>query len=104
MNNEPLYQALGATIREARKRAGLTQEELARSVSMSRASVTNVELGRQSLLVDQLVRFAEALQLEPAQLFARTRILDEPQAASSSAAGLSPEAAAWLDSLRRRDA
>lgn len=39
----------------------MNQEGLSLKVGLSRTSVTNIELGRQSVLVHQLVAFAQAL-------------------------------------------
>jgi transcriptional regulator with XRE-family HTH domain len=43
----------------------LTQEKLAQRVGISRASLANIEVGRQSVLVHQLYALAEALKLNP---------------------------------------
>lgn len=65
---EELYAAIGETIRARRERKGMTQAALAALVGMSRPSVANIERGRQSLLVHQLVDFATALGVEPVSL------------------------------------
>ena len=62
------YKRLGQRIREARTRSGLTQQELAAKVDLTRTSVTNIELGRQKLLVHALVEIAAALQVAPDKL------------------------------------
>lgn len=63
MNAETLYRHIGATIKRRRKQLGLTQERLAKQMSTSRASLANVETGRQNVLVHQLYGFAENLDL-----------------------------------------
>jgi transcriptional regulator with XRE-family HTH domain len=45
----------------ARERAGLTQEDLAREVGLTRTSITNIERGRQKLLIHALFAIAQAL-------------------------------------------
>jgi transcriptional regulator with XRE-family HTH domain len=65
---ENFYKKLGQRIREARNHNGFTQQELAAKVDLTRTSVTNIELGRQKLLVHALVEIADALQVAPAQL------------------------------------
>jgi len=65
---ENFYKKLGQRIREARTNSGFTQQELAAKVDLTRTSVTNIELGRQELLVHALVEIADALQIAPAQL------------------------------------
>jgi transcriptional regulator with XRE-family HTH domain len=60
-----LYQAVGARIRKRRDELGITQQSLGEQVGLSRTSVTNVEQGRQAILLHQLVQFARALGAEP---------------------------------------
>jgi transcriptional regulator with XRE-family HTH domain len=68
MNPESIYRHIGAVIRRGRKRfkPRLTQEALAQRVGISRASLANIETGRQSVLVHQLYALAAALDLAPA--------------------------------------
>jgi transcriptional regulator with XRE-family HTH domain len=63
-----LHTALGKKIRQQRQSSGLTQAELADRLSISRTSLTNVELGRQRLLVDQLYKMADVLNTRPQDL------------------------------------
>lgn len=67
MNPESIYRHIGAVIRRGRKRfkPRLTQELLAQRVGISRASLANIETGRQSVLVHQLYALAAALDLAP---------------------------------------
>ena len=51
---------LGRRIRAART-GKITQEKLGELVGLSRTSITNIECGRQRLLVDQLVDIADAI-------------------------------------------
>lgn len=61
-------------IRDLRKGLGQTQERLAAQIGMSRASLANIEAGRQQVLVHHLFAVAEALQLDsPAQLLLSPR-------------------------------
>lgn len=78
---ENFYKKLGQRIREARNRSGFTQQELAAKVELTRTSVTNIELGRQKLLVHALVEIADALRITPDQLLPTTA---EPAPQSSS--------------------
>src|SRR5262249_32483599 len=68
MNPESVYEHIGAVIRRGRRKfkPRLTQEALARRVGISRASLANIETGRQSVLVHQLYALAAALDLAPA--------------------------------------
>ncbi len=58
---------LGRRIRAARE-GKLTQAALGASVGLSRTAITNIECGRQRLLVDQLVEIAAAIGIPPAEL------------------------------------
>jgi transcriptional regulator with XRE-family HTH domain len=68
MNPESIYRHIGAVVRRGRWKfkPRLTQETLARRVNISRASLANIETGRQSVLVHQLYALAAALDLAPA--------------------------------------
>jgi transcriptional regulator with XRE-family HTH domain len=65
---DPIYPHLGAAIKARRKTLGMKQKTLAGMLSISRGSLANIETGRQSVLVHQLYRFAEALELSPSDL------------------------------------
>ena len=57
---EPLYVALGHRVLDERNRAGWTQQDLACQVGLSRTSIANIELGRQRLMLHQIVALADA--------------------------------------------
>lgn len=63
-----VYALVGQAIKEKRELAGLTQEGLAQRVSLTRTSITNIEKGRQRILVHTLFQIAEALLIEPSAL------------------------------------
>jgi transcriptional regulator with XRE-family HTH domain len=67
MNPDSIYQHIGEVIRARRQssKPRLTQEALAKRVGISRASLANIETGRQGVLVHQLYALAEALKLAP---------------------------------------
>lgn len=62
---EACHQATGMRIRIIREAVGMTQEELAKRVGYTRVSVTNIETGRQRLLMDVIEQFAKALNTTP---------------------------------------
>ena len=62
------YERLGDRIRQARKAAGLSQEELGSRVGLNRSSISNVEKGRQRILAHVLMDFSAALKVPPARL------------------------------------
>ncbi len=55
-------------IKEARKRVGISQAELARRVGLHQSGVSRIERGTRALSVARLRRFAAALGLSPAAL------------------------------------
>jgi DNA-binding XRE family transcriptional regulator len=69
-DQQAFYDEVGRRIRDARKRRTppLTQDELARSVGLTRTSITNVEQGRQKCLLHTLADIAAALHVEVGSL------------------------------------
>lgn len=65
---ELIYIELGDRIRDYRKRARITQECLAKNVGISRASLANIELGRQRIMLHLLNVFACHLGIKPQEL------------------------------------
>jgi transcriptional regulator with XRE-family HTH domain len=66
--SDRFYSAVGERIREARLRAGLSQDEVARRGRLNRFFVSRVETGAENLSLQSLGRFALALGVTPAQL------------------------------------
>jgi transcriptional regulator with XRE-family HTH domain len=64
VDQDTFYSTIGQKIRERRSERGLTQAQLAKLLSLSRTSVTNIESGRQKLLVHTLVQIASVLNME----------------------------------------
>jgi transcriptional regulator with XRE-family HTH domain len=62
------YTEVGRRVRRARETAGLTQEKLATRVALSRTSVTNIESGRQKMMLHTLCEIASVLDIDPATL------------------------------------
>lgn len=63
------YEHLGARIRQLRRHR-LSQEKLAEAAGLSRASIVNIEGGRQRLLVHNLFEIARVLNVTPSELIA----------------------------------
>lgn len=97
MEKSTIYEAVGGNIRRERLVRELNQTELARRVGLSRTSITNLELGRQSILVHQLVSIANALGVDPASLIAI-----ENDAVVDVVPQLSPQLSKWVESLKSR--
>lgn len=66
---EPVYVSFGEIIKAHRLKRGWTQTDLADRVGLSRTSVTNIEIGRQRVLLSDLFAFARALDVTPKSLF-----------------------------------
>jgi transcriptional regulator with XRE-family HTH domain len=62
------YKRVGQLIREARNRAELSQEDLGSAAHLRRSSISNIENGRQHILVHTLVEISDALGVEPETL------------------------------------
>ena len=71
-NDGAFYAQVGRRVRALRGKRGLTQEALASLVDLTRTSITNIEKGRQKLLLHTLVDLAKALRVEPVELLPRT--------------------------------
>ena len=63
MDQNIFNRTLGGNLRRLRNVARLTQDGLASSISVSRATIANMETGRQAISAYQLVRIAHALNL-----------------------------------------
>lgn len=63
------YRSVGARIRQLRG-SRLTQEELAKRAGLSRASVVNLEAGRQKLLLHHAFSIARTLGVSPSEFIA----------------------------------
>lgn len=64
MQTEHIYKHIGSTIKTRRKALNWTQDVLASKLFISRASLANIETGRQNVLVHQLYSFAKTLELD----------------------------------------
>ena len=63
MSDKLIYEEFGQRVATRRKELKLTQAKLAAKVGLSRASLANIECGRQSVLLHHVYRFASALDL-----------------------------------------
>ncbi len=69
---DDFYVQVGRRLRTARKRAHLTQAQLAESISMTRSSVANLEAGRQRMPLHLMAWIAEILDVPPIELLPET--------------------------------
>lgn len=64
---------VGANIRRLRKAKGLTQEQLAHEAEIAMRYIAGVERGEENPSLRYLVKIAEALEVEPVDLWRRDR-------------------------------
>jgi transcriptional regulator with XRE-family HTH domain len=77
-SRELLYQELGMSLANQRRRLHLSQSQFAAKVGLSRTSITNIECGRQPIQLHQLYLFASILQVDVAKLLPKENLLAEP--------------------------
>lgn len=65
---EPCYMLFGARVQQLRDALGLTQDELRLKVGLTRASIANIEGGKQRVLLHDVDRFAKAFGITPKNL------------------------------------
>ena len=70
INAADFYKEVGRRIFKARK-GRLTQEQLGERVSLTRTSITNIEKGRQRIMLHTLAQIAAALGVPTADLLPR---------------------------------
>ncbi len=81
MEADPLNIEFGRRLGELRERTSLSQEQLGRKASISRASIVNIERGRQSVSLATLYRLAGALNCGPADLLPTVQPASKPRLA-----------------------
>tara|TARA_R110001606_G_scaffold399304_1_gene584224 strand:- start:3654 stop:4019 length:366 start_codon:yes stop_codon:yes gene_type:complete len=64
MTPNEIYEALGKNIRRLREKDHQTQAQLAAQIGISRASLANIEAGRQKVLLHHIFAIAETLSLD----------------------------------------
>ncbi len=93
-------EALGRLIRNNRT-GKMTQAELGERIGLSRTAVTNIECGRQRLLVDQLVDIAEVLGVPPAELLPKVSSRAAQRTDSPPAITEMPTVERWIKAVKR---
>lgn len=76
---DPFYVELGKRIRDARTARGVTQDKLARALTLTRTSITNIEGGRQPVFAHHLVACARFLGVTVESLLAPGDVPSSPQ-------------------------
>jgi transcriptional regulator with XRE-family HTH domain len=67
----PRHEALRAFLVERRKKAGLTQTEVAKKLGRHQSFVATVESGQRRIDVVELLDFAEAIRFDPREVIKR---------------------------------
>lgn len=62
---EPIYRLLGAKVEQVRTFLDVTQEELAKRTGLSRATIANMEVGRQRIYLHHVETISKALGTSP---------------------------------------
>lgn len=67
-----IYQDVGKRAAARRKELGMIQDDVAAALGLSRASVANLEVGRQRFLLHQVFELADVLDMDVASLIGLT--------------------------------
>jgi transcriptional regulator with XRE-family HTH domain len=78
MDDSEIYSRLGRLVRQHRERLSISQDVLAAAIGLSRASVANIEAGRQHIPLHHLFRLARALKVDPETLLPRGEDIAPP--------------------------
>ncbi len=78
MDNSAFYRELGRRLASRRKMIDATQADVAGHLGTSRASVANMEAGRQKLYVHQLYDLARALRVDDLAQLMPTQVPSSP--------------------------
>jgi transcriptional regulator with XRE-family HTH domain len=76
MEAQAFYETLGRRVQDRRKARGFTQDQLASRITprVTRASIANIEAGKQGVLVHTLVQLASALDVAPNDLLPQQQV------------------------------
>ncbi|KII14891.1 helix-turn-helix domain-containing protein [Phaeobacter sp. S60] len=64
-----LQEQIGLNIRNLRSSRGLSREQLALAANIDRSYISEIELAKNSASIDVLERVADALEVDPKDLF-----------------------------------
>ncbi|MGO9409307.1 MAG: helix-turn-helix domain-containing protein [Spirochaetia bacterium] len=92
-----VYRAFGRRLRDARRKAGMTQARLAKAVEISRTSITNIEAGRQPVYLHLFMRLAEVLGLAGADLLPTSTETEPSGEMTELLSGLPSDTRDWIN-------
>ncbi len=95
-NIDRLYLEIGKRIAKARQDKKFTQAKLAGLLSLTRTSITNIEKGRQKLLVHTLLGLAECLTIPIVDLIPKVL---KTKNAKARPKGVSSKEFAWVENV-----
>ena len=67
-NIDAFYEEMGQLIHDARVKRNFSQAKIAEAIGLSRASIVNIEKGRQRSPLHQLYTFAQILEIDVTEL------------------------------------
>ncbi len=70
---DDIFQKLAAEVRAARKRAGLTQEQLASSIDVTPVTISQIERGQRRPSLETIVSLAQAVPVDFVRVFSGDR-------------------------------
>lgn len=70
LNRDQILKELGARIRQTRKAADLTQEDLAEKAGLDRSYIGSIERGQRNITFTVLCQIVHALEIDIAQISA----------------------------------
>jgi len=101
--NEAVYRQLGRRIRACRKKLAMTQSDLAKQIAVARASVANIELGKQRVSIELLFAIGKVLKTEPRDLLpCMSELLSPAPPIPNEVLAENPELADWLQRVTTR--
>lgn len=75
---DQIYAAFGRKVRTRREAMRITQSGLSARIGLSRASIANIEAGRQAVLLHQFLALADALAIPPMDLIPPPQQTSDP--------------------------
>lgn len=79
------YRRFGRHLRQARRAAGLSQADLAVAIKLARTSVSNIEKGRQKVLLHTFEEMLHVLNVQPGELLPTAKPTPSPPGLNSLA-------------------
>lgn len=106
MDEGAIYRAFGRAVAQRRRAIPKTQEQVAREIGLSRASLANIERGSQKVFLHQILALTKALELESSHEIVPTKAPEQSQASReevrfSGAKDLSRNQKAFVTNLVR---